>query len=1856
MNKKSIIIAVSVALAFVVLVVYYVQKHGPGGKKINPGFSRYIEAFSSGVLSKKSTIKVKLTDLVMQKVTKTDETLQDIFNFSPSLKGTTIWADDNTVEFKPEKNLVSGNTYSVEFNLEKLADVPSDLEEFNFDFKVVKQDYDININEIKTIDKQSFKVEKIIGNILTSDVDEIENISKMIEATQDGKSLKVKWSPGADGVTWSFEVDSVSRSEKVSSVKINCNGEAIGVDKTKDTTLDIPAIDVFKFLFFKVIQAPEQYLQLQFSDPLAENQDMQGMLYIKDVFGMSYVIEDNVIKAYMPKHMKGTYNVTVQEGISNINGKKLTGDFKFDAVFEDIKPAVRMLDKGVVLPESDKGLVLPFEAVNLKAVDVMITKIYENNITQFLQENDYGGYYQLRRVGKPVLQKTVRLDQSNVVNYGKWNRFTLDLNKLIKADIGAMYRVTIGFKKEYSAYSCGGSVNTSGDSELETTENAGYEVSEGEDDGSGYDYLEEDYYYYGYYNWEDRDDPCKDAYYGRNRSVSKNILASNLGIIGKKSNDGSIQVIITDLRTTKPLPGVHVEIMDFQKQTLATASTDNDGIANFSGLKDPYFVVAKQDKQRAYLKLNDGASLSLSRFNVSGVSVNKGLKGFIYGERGVWRPGDTLFLGFILQENAEKLPENHPVVFELRNPQYQMIKRIVDHKNSSNLYVYKVPTSQDAPTGNWEAKVLIGGVSFFKSLKIENIKPNRLKINLDMGKEALGSKAPAEAKLGARWLHGAPAKNMDVTVNVILSPVKTVFDKFKDYDFDDDSKRFSSESLSVFSGQTDENGNVNFKVKVSASETSPGKLSANFITKVFENSGNFSIDQFSLPYFPYNSFIGLQAPKGDKLSSMLFTDTTHTINIVTVDEKGNPVTEPHEVEAEFYKLEWRWWWEQSEEEYTNYSSRSYIKPLKKETIKTYGGKATWQVRVNYPDWGRYLIRVRDMKSRHSASTVMYLDWPGWKKRDQKDHSGGATMLTFTTDKESYKIGEKVNLTIPTSKGGRALISIESGTKVVETYWVETKENQTEFSFTANEKMTPNVFVNISLLQPHAQAINDLPIRMYGIMPVTVENPETHLEPVITMPDELRAESNITVKIKEKNKKSMVYTLAIVDDGLLDLTRFKTPDPWNEFYAREALGVRTWDIFDWVIGAYGAELEKLLSLGGDGEGGGGKGKKANRFKPMVRYIGPFELKGGSENSHVISIPAYIGSVRTMIIAGKDKAYGFAEKTTPVTKPLMLLGTLPRVLGPGETCKLPVTVFAMKDHIKDVSVKVSVNNLLSLKGVASKSITFSKKGDQNIDFDIKVNSGLGIGKVHIEAFSGNEKASYDIELDVRNPNPKVTDVISKVLEPGETWDADFKPVGIAGTNKGLLEVSSIPPLNLGERLKYLIAYPHGCVEQTTSAAFPQLFITDVMELPKDKKEDITRNVKAGIQKLLRFQVSGGGFSYWAGSNDVSEWGTNYAGHFLLEAEKKGYVVPSELLKKWSTYQSLKARNWVDDGNHSQLIQAYRLYTLALADKPEIGAMNRLREKSKLSNDAKWRLAAAYQLAGKNRAALDMVMNLGTEVVKYNEMDYTFGSDVRDKAMILETLCLLDMSKKAFDIVKEISAELSKENWLSTQTTAYSLIAVSKFVAKNMVSEKLSYTYKLNNGTAENKNSRNSVLQSEIPIKTTVAGRLSIKNTSKGIVYARVILEGIPEIGETTDTENDLRMKIDYKTMEGGILKPEKIKMGTDFVAEVTVTHPGIKQDYRQMALTQIFPSGWEIINTRMLDSGSLLDASVPTYQDIRDDRVYTYFDVSKGRSKTFRIYLNASYAGRYYLPTIYTEAMYDNTINSRKHGMWIEVVKE
>ncbi|TFG78946.1 MAG: alpha-2-macroglobulin, partial [Spirochaetales bacterium] len=713
---------------------------------------------------------------------------------------------------------------------------------------------------------------------------------------------------------------------------------------------------------------------------------------------------------------------------------------------------------------------------------------------------------------------------------------------------------------------------------------------------------------------------------------------------------------------------------------LASGVADRDGLVQLKpsdlSSSEPTFLVvaaakATTGRERGYLKLAPSQQLAVSHFDVGGEKAETGVKGFIYGERGVWRPGDDIHLVFMLYDRLKTLPADHPITFEFENPLGQVVRQATYTQSVGGFYYIKTGTEATSPTGTWTARIQVGGKTFAKSVKVETIMPNRLKLALDYGDKPYIAADLSRMGITAAWLHGAPAPGLKADVSMVLSASAKAPGNFPGYSFLDPMRTLQPERQVLFDGFLDDSGKADFAVYLSPDYESPGPLAASFLTRAFERSGLFSSEQFSVDFHPYERYVGVKLPAGDASRGMLLTDTDHAVELILVDRDGKAVSDG-QVQVAVYKLQWRWWWEKGEESLAEHASDVYKRLLAKETVNVRNGRGTYKLNIKYPEWGRYLIRVEDTRGGHAAGTVFYMDWPGWAGRGRAEGGGSAAMLSLSADKDVYSVGDAVRVSFPSNKEGHAFVTTERAGRIIDRRWIDAKDGTTVYDFKATADMAPNVYVHVSFVQPHLQTANDLPIRLYGVVPVTIENPATRLDPVIKAPAALEPNTASTFTVSEKSGKAMTYTVAVVDEGLLGITRYSTPNPWNEFYKKEASILSSFDMFKDVAGAYTGKLQTLLAIGGSEFGDGGGTRKVSRFPPVVKFLGPFELRRGETKTHELAMGPYVGAVRFMVVAGTpDGAYGRAELETPVRSELMAFVTAPRVLGPGEKLTVPVS---------------------------------------------------------------------------------------------------------------------------------------------------------------------------------------------------------------------------------------------------------------------------------------------------------------------------------------------------------------------------------------------------------------------------------------------------------------------------------------------------------------------------------------------------------------------------------------------------------
>ena len=1870
-----------VFIAFVPLLVIFSLFSCKKKETIIPPNPELVAAHSAGVVDRAGPVVIEFTlDF--------DSSIpipSDVFRLSPAAKGALSWENSYTLTFAPSEPLKPGTDYTAYVNPSKLKPVPPlqqlegeteiifpELSPFSFSFTTSIPEIEVSLDPVK-IDSA--------GRVLVSGVliTEKSADNSQVEKTIQSKDLgKVSWTHQDNEHRFNF--DSLAKETESRIVKINWDGNPIGVKDKGELTAVIPG-SRFEVLEIRFVNG---VIEVALSSPLKPDQNLRGFVSLSGNTQIRYAIDGNFIRVYgVQNSAEGIAegSVLVIQDLPDMYGNVLFRQVQYTVPGKWEIPELRFAGRGTILPTS-QGSQMVIETKNLGGVLVEAFKIHGDNMIHFLQVNSLSDSRDLERVGEPIWTKSYDLSWKEG-DKNIWKRHGLDLSELSRKHPDGMFHIRLSFRPRHIKYECPdehedfSSLDFPPDfrSAVNTSERSNWDFYDGRYDNN-------------YYNF--REDPCHPAfymrYYDRNITVGRNVLVSDLALMAKRGLDGSWITVTSNVKTAKPESGVTIDVLNYQGRSLFKLKSDSSGMASFSsgpiadaftagdgsaavdagnagtgatGNQIPAFIAASGSSGRAWLKIGDSQALSVSHFDISGGRAASGLRGLIYGERGVWRPGDDIHLGFILSDPEKTLPANHPVSFEMEDPRGRISGQKTFTSSTDGLYYIAASTAADAPTGDWIARVRVGGAVFTKNLKIETVIPNRLKIDLDFGtKDYIENET--NVNFESSWLFGAPAPNLNADIFVTFSEKAGVFPANGDFIFTDPSRAVSSERQKVWEGVLNNEGKANFRLNLDTG-TAPGKLNARFMTRVFEPSGVFSSEQMTKEFSPYKRYVGIRLPKTNGPWDRLHTDKNHKTDILLLDPDGKPVSGRVEVECALYKIDWRWWWEKGDNEAAQFASMMSRTPVSSGTVSIQNGKGSWDFQVKYPDWGRYIVVVRDKTGGHSAAGTVYIDWPYWSSR-QSDGAGqgAAAMLTLTPDKDQYRTGEKVSVSFPSNKEASALVVLEKGGNVIKKEWVRCSDSQTKYEFTAETSMVPNVYVHVSLVQPHLQTQNDLPVRLYGIVPVMIEDPKTALAPVITAAENWDPEGEASFTISEASGRPMVYTVMVVDEGLLGLTRYSLPNPRSTFYAKEASFLKSWDLYADFMSAYSGRLETLLAIGGGDDGASDPNKETQRFKPVVRYFGPFELKAGEKKTERFTLPPYIGALRIMVMAasstgensGKgNRAYGTAEKQVKVSSDLMVFGTLPRVISPGDEAVIPVSVASYKPGSRNVEVSMAVQGA-TLTGSGKQTVPFTSTGEKTISFRIKAPSSPGLVRFTITAASPSLKnARHITDLEVRSTAIPVTASQLKLLSPNETWSGNVSFPGMNGTNEAQLELSRLPPINLQGRLNFLIRYPHGCVEQTTSAVFPQLYLDKVLELNAARVNEIRSNIRAGIERLGTFQLPDGGFSYWPGGESANDWASSYVGHFLIEAKRLGYSVPQNVLSNFIRFQKNRASLWASrDGN--QAAQAYRLYTLALAGEADLGSMNRLRERQGgLDLAARWRLASAYWYAGQRDTARNLVNGLSKNINPYREYGQTFGSMFRDKAIILETLLLLGGYDADAKVLFEQAAEtLSSTNWLSTQELSVALRSAMIFMqgtgSSSQAKEiKVDYSFGSDGkrGTSVFSSQTNQV---SLGNPSGSSGSFTVKNNSSVPVYARILVRGTPEEGREPPLSNGLRLGVEYRSDSGAAVNPATLNAGQDMIIRVTVTNlRNVKVE--NIALVHQLPASWEIINERLGTEGRT--ASVFDYQDIRDDRVMTYFSLEPNASKTVTIRVTNVYGGSYFRPAIHAYAMYDESVAALIPGL-------
>ncbi|GAB1433646.1 alpha-2-macroglobulin family protein [Spirochaetota bacterium] len=1799
----------------------------------------YVVAHSNGIVSRYSEISVVFSD--GRDTAKLAG--KNPFSFYPDIKGQVVWSPEgDRIDFAPEKPLKAGQSYKCVFDFSGIGEAQKGW--FSFNIKTKEAGIVVKPGNLFIARDGSLALS---GTLESEELSENAAFKEIVKAVSGKKKLDISWKHDTLSIH-EFTVHNIPRSMEEGSLLVFWDGKPLGSKNSGKAEYRIPKDGSFEVL---AINPPGEDgtsgISIAFSEILDPNQDLRGLVRSNSPGALRFETDGSILKLYSSLRWPEELELSVERGVKSITGAMVVPVQAVIQVAWD-KPEVRFQPGGVIVPTS-QGTKVILETKNLAKVYVEALQVYKSNMLQFLQINDLDGKSELKRVGDVVWRAEIDLDWSEDKK-NQWTSHALDLSALTEKYGAGLFQLRVAFGREHIRYVSPNNFTSFGKWKFPPVS-----ISDNDDEYSYWDYAEEWFDWTEYYRY--RNDPAHPAFYiqrfGNDRSARRNILVSDIALSAKQDSLGTWHVALSNMKTAKSVSGASISLYSYSMRELVKAVSDKNGFAIFGkqdyspdghdGHNEPFFIVAEADKSssekkgkdQAYLKISPSQALSVSHFDIAGEKAESGIKGFIYGERGVWRPGDDIHLGFILYDNKKTLPKEHPVQFELANPLGQIVKNASYTNNLNGVYYIKTSTDYAAPTGNWLARIRLGGKSFEKSLKIEAIMPNRLKLKLDYGKDPWISSDTKSMTLSAAWLHGAAAPGLKADVNMYLLNSAKAPGNYSSYSFQDPLKDVPGGKTSVFEGSLDSRGLAQFNTNFSAEQPAPGPMTAMFVSRAFERSGLFSTEQFSVDYHPYKRYVGIKLPGGDSARNMLLTDKDHNVEFILVDRDGKAQGNT-QLEIALYKLEWRWWWEKGEESLAAIASDVYRHLIKKDTLELRSGRASWKLNIKYPEWGRYLLRVSDKESGHSSGSIFYVDWPGWAGQGKGEGAGSASMLELASDKEKYSPGSVASISFPSNKEGRAMVTIEKSGHILKEEWVEAKDAVTEYKFKITADMAPNVYVHISYIQPHLQSKNDLPIRLYGIIPVMVEDPQTRLEPLVSSPAALEPMKKSVISVSERSGKAMTYTLAVVEEGLLGITRYSVPNPWNEFYKKEASSLASWDVYKDVAGAYSGKLQTLISIGGSEFEDLSGTRKSSRFPPVVQFFGPFELAKGANARHEIELGPYNGAVRLMVVAADPNgAYGCTEKEVPVRTDLMTFMTVPRVLGPGESLSIPVSVFAFLGKNAKVDLQLSVSGALGINGQAKKTLVTKVDGEETVNFQVKAAETSGEAGIRLTATApGGKSYTESVNLEVRSSAIPVTMASSVLLDGKTSGSLDLALPGIAGSNEAWLELSLLPPVDLSGRLAYLLDYPHGCCEQTVSKAFPQLFLAEAMPLSPEQAETARANVASAIGKMSNFQLPRGGFSFWPGAYEEGEWLSAYVSHFLIMAKAKGYALPEGMLENAIDWLKSRSSTWNAQSDYSKAEQAYRLYVLSIAGQADIAGLNRFMEYAPFPAMALYQYAAAYAVAGFRDKAQALLTQAAPTANSYDGMERIYASLTRDRAAMLDALNAIGDSTRGITLYRQIAQDLASTRPLSTQDLSFALISALPYIRQVAASEaRLNYSYKGSLGSI-------SVTRGLARVPLAVADdmlKVNLENVSSQAVYARLVAVGTPKPGTEKPMNEGLSLGVQYLDASGAVMDPATAPFGSDLVAEITVSNLS-GENIDNIALTYRLASGWEIGNLRIgMDTGSNM-ASAHDYQDFRDDRVMTYFSLKSREKKTYRFFINKSYEGDFVIPAISAEAMY------------------
>ncbi|AZQ64205.1 alpha-2-macroglobulin family protein [Flammeovirga pectinis] len=1725
---------------------------------------------------------------------KSDEWINTPYlTISPEVNGKFRWSAKNTLVFSPEVGFKPSTKYVLQFSSSELSKegiiLSSDQQTYSFKTPVLKV---INKQVTWALGKHNKPVPHISFEF-NYPVDS-EELSKLLKFKEGAQSLK-------------FEKNSNSINHKVVYTLLDYNSEKdtsikLSINKglnTKNGSISMPSYESElivpkkqKFAISSVeakTTAGSNVILINTNQGVYREKNIKSLIKVSPKVTFEVEEKENGIKLVGDFRSGQDYNVRIAAKLKGVFRTPLGKEYKENVVFGELTPSISFVDKKSIYLSNKGKKEIDLSIVNVPEIDIKIFKIYKNNLLSFFDNNS-------------------NYQESDYYYYGP-QYYKLGDEVFSRSKVSVRDLETVGINQVLSL-----------------------------------DFLDENKFE-GVYVIELRSSEK------RYLAVHKLLSISDIGLIVKEGKNSAL-VYANSIADASALSGVEVTLVSRNNQEVYTQKTGSDGIAKFEDLAknakgfDIKMVYAKNGSDFNYINY-DQTRISTARFNVGGLRLNStGMMTYIYGDRNLYRPGETVYFKTVTRDNNWNPAPNQPIKVKVYLPDgNELISRRAT-LNAQGTYEGSVKLMDAGVTGAYRIEVSTANDIVLASHKIsvEDFMPDRIKVETQTSKKQIGNNDSFTLNGKAVNLFGPPASNRNYEVDLSLSRKSILPKNYEEYNFTLNGRVDLSYLDHLRQGKTDTEGLFKEEFSIDDKYENSGLLEAKIYTTVFDESGRpvRRLAKIEIPTQQY--FIGI---KDDDW--YVKTKSKIKLPIIAVN-KEMKVANNAKVIVNLIRYEWQSVMESTYNGRYRYVSRKKAIPVSTKTINISGEKAYFSFVPEISGEYEVQIKVPDASNYVTKRYYAY----GWGETTNSafevDKEG---RVTIEPEKTVYNIGDKAKILFKTPFKGKMLVTIEQD-EVVSYQIVNTDNKSASIEIPIQEEHLPNIFITATLIKGAKD--NALPLTVaHGFVPLKVTSPKRKIDLRIEAPKESRSRKSQTIEVTSGNgEEDIEVTVAVVDEGILQIKNYITPNPFNFFYQNRALNVDTYNIYPKMM----QFKQQANSFGSDMANLGARANPMinNRVNLVAYWSGTLKTDNDGKVKFTVNIPEFSGELRVMAVAVKGNAFGTAEMKMKVKDPLVISTSLPRFLSPKDKNEASIMLANTTDKPVDVKTSLAINGALSVEDTQLETVEIPANSEKMINFTLLADNTIGTGKVTVIANALNEDFISETNINVRPSTSLLKSNGENVIQANQSKSIDLKEDYIKSSIKGKLWLSKSPMMQFAKSLNYLIRYPYGCVEQTTSAVFPQLYLGDLANtLNKgihSNKSDFYIN--EAIRKLQSMQMYNGGLSYWQGGSYVSYYGSAYATHFLLEAKNKGYEVDRKVLNKLldylqknvkkknkETYTYYNSRNERTTRTYADKTTFYALYILAEAGKADIPTMNYYKKNSALvPKDSKYVLAASYLRVGDQKSyRLLLPKSFGVSKSE-TEFGGSFSSFIRDQALALNVLLSTDPKNAQIGVLsKELTESMKSKEWMSTQERAFGLLALGKLAQKASAQNVKAVILADGNKVAEFDNE-------DLSLTKEVLGKeIDIKVTGNGQLYYFWEIEGLNASGNYPEEDKKLKVRRTYYNRDGKAISTSSFKQNDLIIVGITLQTDG--RNVENVVVTDMLPAGFEIENPRLGDVPGMgwtkSKASIPQHVDFRDDRVH-FFTTANKKMKTYFYVVRAVSKGTFKVGPVSADAMYNGAYHS------------